>query len=167
MSVCIYIYGNSALLLRQGVVTEVLSEEAGLYMIDGEVGLCLAHQPPRRRGLRTGDHLQVTPLSFCLSSTIPQSFCLPSIIPPSFCLSSTIPQSSCLSYSPSNISSPLSLHPFVSPSSLHPFVSSFIPPSFCLSSVIPPLFSLVPPLFCLLFPPSNILSSQKNCHENR
>ncbi|CAL8377213.1 unnamed protein product [Boreogadus saida] len=55
---------RSKVISYQGVVTEVLSEEAGLYMIDGEVGLCLAHQPPRRRGLRTGDHLQIHGVHF-------------------------------------------------------------------------------------------------------
>ncbi|CAL8326864.1 unnamed protein product [Lota lota] len=55
---------HSKVISYQGVVTEVLSEEAGLYMIDGEVGLCLAHQPPRRRCLRTGDHLQIHGVHF-------------------------------------------------------------------------------------------------------
>ncbi|GLD75216.1 CST complex subunit CTC1-like protein, partial [Lates japonicus] len=42
-----------------GTVTEVVSEGAGLYVIDGQVGLCLAYQPSLRRKLRAGDRIQL------------------------------------------------------------------------------------------------------------
>lgn len=45
--------------LSQGTVTEVVSAGAGLYVMDGTVGLCLAYQPPLRRELRAGDSVQV------------------------------------------------------------------------------------------------------------
>lgn len=41
-------------------MTEVVSAGAGLYVMDGKVGLCLAYQPPLRRELRAGDSVQVS-----------------------------------------------------------------------------------------------------------
>lgn len=41
-------------------MTEVVSAGAGLYVMDGKVGLCLAYQPPLRRKLRAGDSVQVS-----------------------------------------------------------------------------------------------------------
>lgn len=46
--------------LSQGTVTEVVSEGAGLYVIDRKVGLCLAYQPALRRKLRVGDSVEVS-----------------------------------------------------------------------------------------------------------
>ncbi|XP_076009499.1 CST complex subunit CTC1 isoform X2 [Genypterus blacodes] len=48
----------------QGIVTEVLSEGSGLYMIDGKVGLCLAYQPTLRRKLRPGDAVELHHIHF-------------------------------------------------------------------------------------------------------
>lgn len=45
---------------KQGIVTEVVSEGAGLYVIDRRVGLCLAYQPSLRRKLRVGDTVEVS-----------------------------------------------------------------------------------------------------------
>lgn len=41
-------------------MTEVVSEGAGLYVIDKKVGLCLAYQPALRRKLRVGDTVEVS-----------------------------------------------------------------------------------------------------------
>lgn len=41
-------------------MTEVVSEGAGLYVIDRKVGLCLAYQPTLRRTLRAGDSVEVS-----------------------------------------------------------------------------------------------------------
>lgn len=46
--------------LLQGTLTEVVSEGAGLYVIDRKVGLCLAYQPALRRKLRVGDSVEVS-----------------------------------------------------------------------------------------------------------
>ncbi|XP_060951768.1 CST complex subunit CTC1 [Limanda limanda] len=48
----------------QGIVTEVVSEGAGLYVIDRKVGLCLAYQPTRRRSLRAGDRVELHNVHF-------------------------------------------------------------------------------------------------------
>ncbi|KAK6322956.1 hypothetical protein J4Q44_G00052950 [Coregonus suidteri] len=45
---------HSKVISYKGVLTSVLSAAAGLYVIDGKVGLCLAYQPLRRCGLRPG-----------------------------------------------------------------------------------------------------------------
>lgn len=42
-------------------MTRVVSAGAGLYVMDREVGLCLAYQPSLRRELRVGDSVQVSP----------------------------------------------------------------------------------------------------------
>lgn len=41
-------------------MTQVVSEGAGLYVIDKTVGLCLAYQPSLRRKLRAGDEVEVS-----------------------------------------------------------------------------------------------------------
>lgn len=41
-------------------MTQVVSEGAGLFIIDKEVGLCLAYQPSPRRNLRVGDKVEVS-----------------------------------------------------------------------------------------------------------
>jgi len=41
-------------------VTEVVSEGAGLYVIDKKVGLCVAYQPAARRKLQAGDGVEVS-----------------------------------------------------------------------------------------------------------
>lgn len=46
--------------LSQGTVSQVVSEGAGLYVIDRQVGLCLAYQPSPRRRLRAGDGVEVS-----------------------------------------------------------------------------------------------------------
>ncbi|XP_062239950.1 CST complex subunit CTC1 isoform X2 [Platichthys flesus] len=48
----------------QGEVTEVVSEGAGLYVIDRKVGLCLAYQPTQRRSLRAGDCVELHNVHF-------------------------------------------------------------------------------------------------------
>lgn len=49
----------------QGTVTKILNAEAGLYEIDGQVGLCLAYQPAQKwgGGLRPGAEIQVSVMS--------------------------------------------------------------------------------------------------------
>lgn len=42
------------------MVTEVVSEGAGLYVLDGKVGLCVAYQPAAKRKLRAGDRVEVS-----------------------------------------------------------------------------------------------------------
>lgn len=66
----------------QGLITKVLHAEAGLYEIDGKVGLCLAYQPLQEcgGGLRPGAEIQVSVMSdqsisnvqYILSSSTPQ-----------------------------------------------------------------------------------------------
>lgn len=51
---------RSKVINYQGVVTEVVSEGAGLYVIDRRVGLCLAYQPSLKRKLRVGDTVEVS-----------------------------------------------------------------------------------------------------------
>ncbi|XP_064877247.1 CST complex subunit CTC1-like [Oncorhynchus nerka] len=48
----------------KGVLTSVLSAAAGLYVIDGKVGLCLAYQPLQRRGLRPGAEIELHDVHF-------------------------------------------------------------------------------------------------------
>ncbi|XP_035986969.1 CST complex subunit CTC1 isoform X4 [Fundulus heteroclitus] len=55
---------QSRVISYQGVVTEVVSEGAGLYLMDRKVGLCLAYQPPERRRLRAGDQLELHHVHF-------------------------------------------------------------------------------------------------------
>ncbi|XP_071321225.1 CST complex subunit CTC1 isoform X2 [Trachinotus anak] len=55
---------ESRVISYQGTVTEVVSEGAGLYMIDRKVGLCLAYQPSLRRRLRAGDCVQLHHVHF-------------------------------------------------------------------------------------------------------
>ncbi|XP_018530294.1 CST complex subunit CTC1 isoform X2 [Lates calcarifer] len=55
---------QSRVISYQGTVTEVVSEGAGLYVIDGQVGLCLAYQPSLRRKLRAGDRIQLHHVHF-------------------------------------------------------------------------------------------------------
>ncbi|KAI3375572.1 hypothetical protein L3Q82_003709 [Scortum barcoo] len=50
--------------LVQGTVTEVVTEGAGLYVIDKKVGLCLAYQPTLRRRLRAGDCVELHHVHF-------------------------------------------------------------------------------------------------------
>ncbi|XP_061665239.1 CST complex subunit CTC1 [Syngnathoides biaculeatus] len=46
---------RSRVINYQGTVTEVVSGGAGLYVMDGKLGLCLAYQPDLKRKLRVGD----------------------------------------------------------------------------------------------------------------
>ncbi|XP_047441617.1 CST complex subunit CTC1 isoform X2 [Mugil cephalus] len=55
---------QSKIISYQGTVTEVVSEGAGLYVIDRKVGLCLAYQPPGRRKLRPGDRVELHHVHF-------------------------------------------------------------------------------------------------------
>lgn len=41
-------------------MTEVVSEGAGLYVLDRKLGLCVAYQPASRRSLRVGDGVEVS-----------------------------------------------------------------------------------------------------------
>ncbi|XP_040886923.1 CST complex subunit CTC1 isoform X2 [Toxotes jaculatrix] len=54
----------SRVISYQGTVTEVVSEGAGLYMIDRKVGLCLVYQPSLRRRLRAGDRVELHHVHF-------------------------------------------------------------------------------------------------------
>ncbi|KAM8834244.1 CST complex subunit CTC1 isoform 1-T2 [Synchiropus picturatus] len=55
---------HSKLISYQGTVTDVVSEGAGLYIIDNKVGLCLAYQPSLRRNLRSGDVIELHNVHF-------------------------------------------------------------------------------------------------------
>ncbi|XP_044039740.1 CST complex subunit CTC1 isoform X2 [Siniperca chuatsi] len=55
---------QSRVISYQGTVTEVVSEGAGLYVIDRKVGLCLAYQPTLRRKLRAGDSVELHHVHF-------------------------------------------------------------------------------------------------------
>ncbi|XP_068444509.1 CST complex subunit CTC1 isoform X2 [Clinocottus analis] len=55
---------KSRVISYQGTVTEVVSEGAGLYVIDRRVGLCLAYQPTLRRKLRPGDSVELHHVHF-------------------------------------------------------------------------------------------------------
>lgn len=55
---------QSKVISYQGMVTEVVSEGAGLYVIDRKVGLCLAYQPTLRRRLRAGDCVELHHVHF-------------------------------------------------------------------------------------------------------
>ncbi|KAM3590263.1 uncharacterized protein V6R79_006747 [Siganus canaliculatus] len=55
---------RSRVISYQGTVTEVVSEGAGLYVMDGKVGLCLAYQPTLRRKLRAGDGVELHHVHF-------------------------------------------------------------------------------------------------------
>uniref|UniRef100_A0A3B4U092 CST complex subunit CTC1 n=2 Tax=Seriola dumerili TaxID=41447 RepID=A0A3B4U092_SERDU len=55
---------RSRVISYQGTVTEVVSEGAGLYVIDRMVGLCLAYQPRPERKLRAGDTVQLHHVHF-------------------------------------------------------------------------------------------------------
>ncbi|XP_039459482.1 CST complex subunit CTC1-like [Oreochromis aureus] len=50
---------QSKVISYQGMVTEVVSEGAGLYVLDGKVGLCMAYQPAAKRKLRAGDRVEL------------------------------------------------------------------------------------------------------------
>ncbi|XP_056588317.1 CST complex subunit CTC1 isoform X1 [Triplophysa dalaica] len=57
---------NSTLISYRGLITKVLHAEAGLYEIDGKVGLCLAYQPLQEcgGGLRPGAEIQLHNVHF-------------------------------------------------------------------------------------------------------
>uniref|UniRef100_A0A3B3HPY4 CST complex subunit CTC1 n=1 Tax=Oryzias latipes TaxID=8090 RepID=A0A3B3HPY4_ORYLA len=55
---------QSRIISYQGTVTEVVSEGAGLYVLDRNLGLCVAYQPPARRRLRIIDLLQLHHVHF-------------------------------------------------------------------------------------------------------
>lgn len=55
---------RSRVINYQGMVTEVVSEGAGLYLLDGKVGLCVAYQPAARRKLRAGDRVELHHVHF-------------------------------------------------------------------------------------------------------
>ncbi|XP_075941151.1 CST complex subunit CTC1 isoform X5 [Anarhichas minor] len=55
---------KSRVISYQGTVTKVVSEGAGLYVIDRKVGLCLAYQPTLRRKLRAGDSVELHHVHF-------------------------------------------------------------------------------------------------------
>ncbi|XP_062301241.1 CST complex subunit CTC1 [Scomber scombrus] len=55
---------ESRVISYQGTVTQVVSEGAGLYMIDRTVGLCLAYQPTLSRKLRAGDTVELHHVHF-------------------------------------------------------------------------------------------------------
>ncbi|XP_077962021.1 CST complex subunit CTC1 isoform X1 [Gasterosteus aculeatus] len=55
---------KSRVISYQGTVTQVVSDGAGLYVIDRKVGLCLAYQPATRRKLRAGDSVELHHVHF-------------------------------------------------------------------------------------------------------
>ncbi|XP_054608714.1 LOW QUALITY PROTEIN: CST complex subunit CTC1 [Dunckerocampus dactyliophorus] len=55
---------QSRVISYQGTVTEVVSEGAGLYIMDRMMGVCLAYQPTLRRKLRVGDTVQLHHVHF-------------------------------------------------------------------------------------------------------
>ncbi|XP_028298215.1 CST complex subunit CTC1 isoform X2 [Gouania willdenowi] len=54
----------SRIINYQGTVSKVLSEGAGLYVMDGTVGMCLSYQPRARRTLRVGDRVELHHVHF-------------------------------------------------------------------------------------------------------
>ncbi|KAL0970732.1 hypothetical protein UPYG_G00246490 [Umbra pygmaea] len=76
---------HSRVISYQGVLTCVLSAEAGLYVIDGKVGLCLAYQPIQRRGLRPGAEIELHDVHFLYRAS---PHCLPSML--CMCLRSSL-----------------------------------------------------------------------------
>ncbi|RVE60932.1 hypothetical protein OJAV_G00185670 [Oryzias javanicus] len=55
---------RSRIISYQGTVTDVVSEGAGLYVLDRKLGLCLAYQPASRRSLRVGDGVELHHVHF-------------------------------------------------------------------------------------------------------
>ncbi|XP_024119088.1 CST complex subunit CTC1, partial [Oryzias melastigma] len=55
---------RSRIISYQGTVTEVVSEGAGLYVLDRKLGLCVAYQPASRRSLRVGDGVELHHVHF-------------------------------------------------------------------------------------------------------
>ncbi|KAL2079389.1 hypothetical protein ACEWY4_025133 [Coilia grayii] len=56
---------HSKVISYKGVITAVTDQEAGLYVIDGKVGLCLAYQPLRcNSGLRPGAEVELQHVHF-------------------------------------------------------------------------------------------------------
>ncbi|XP_043088508.1 CST complex subunit CTC1 [Puntigrus tetrazona] len=62
---------RSKLISFKGTVTKILNAEAGLYEIDGQVGLCLAYQPAQKwgGGLRPGAEIQLHNVHFIYRSS--------------------------------------------------------------------------------------------------
>ncbi|XP_036403899.1 CST complex subunit CTC1 isoform X2 [Megalops cyprinoides] len=70
----------SKVISYKGVVSKVLNLEAGLYEIDGKVGLCLAYQPLQRggRGFRPGAEVELHDVHFLYRPslhTLPTMLC--------------------------------------------------------------------------------------------
>uniref|UniRef100_W5L434 CST complex subunit CTC1 n=1 Tax=Astyanax mexicanus TaxID=7994 RepID=W5L434_ASTMX len=61
----------SKIISYRGLITSVLNAEAGLYEIDGKVGLCLAYQPQRKLsgGLRPGAEIELQNVHFLFRPT--------------------------------------------------------------------------------------------------
>ncbi|KAM8900324.1 CST complex subunit CTC1 isoform 2-T2 [Spinachia spinachia] len=55
---------KSRIISYRGTVTQVVSDAAGLYVIDRKVGLCLSYQPTLRRKLRAGDSVELHHVHF-------------------------------------------------------------------------------------------------------
>ncbi|XP_042369475.1 CST complex subunit CTC1-like, partial [Plectropomus leopardus] len=55
---------KSRVISYQGTITQVISQGAGLYLMDGKVGLCVAYHPPQRRTLRVGDSVELHHVHF-------------------------------------------------------------------------------------------------------
>ncbi|XP_030630813.1 CST complex subunit CTC1 [Chanos chanos] len=70
---------QSKIISYKGVVTSVLNAEAGLYEIDGRVGLCLAFQPVQKwgGGLRPGVEIELHNVHFLYR---PSPFTLPTML---------------------------------------------------------------------------------------
>ncbi|XP_041925344.1 CST complex subunit CTC1 [Alosa sapidissima] len=69
---------HSKIISYKGVITAVTDQEAGLYVIDGKVGLCLAYQPLRwNSGLRPGAEVELQHVHFLFR---PSPHCLPTML---------------------------------------------------------------------------------------
>ncbi|XP_062372571.1 CST complex subunit CTC1 [Sardina pilchardus] len=69
---------HSRIISYKGVITAVTDQEAGLYVIDGKVCLCLAYQPLRwNSGLRPGAEVELQHVHFLFR---PSPHCFPTVL---------------------------------------------------------------------------------------
>ncbi|XP_077598716.1 CST complex subunit CTC1-like isoform X2 [Stigmatopora nigra] len=57
-------FRQSKIIDYQGFITKVVNEGAGLFKMDGDRGLCLAHRPETSRRLRVGDRLRINHIHY-------------------------------------------------------------------------------------------------------
>ncbi|KAJ8008623.1 hypothetical protein DPEC_G00106800 [Dallia pectoralis] len=70
---------HSRVISYKGMLTSVRSTGAGLYVIDGKIGLCLAYQPIQRHGLRPGAEIELHDVHFLYRpshTSLPSMLCM-------------------------------------------------------------------------------------------